>query len=128
MFSLITKFAKSSCFVCFANLFQLGLLLFTSVSLLQSELSTVSKFKKICFRFLFDFFLLQINDEKSYIFDSLPISFFTTFMLILGEMKYPHTVFKYQPLPYPWISYAIYMLFGICVPIIVKNLLVSSIS
>ena len=46
-------------------------------------------------------------------------------MLILGEMKYPHTVFKYQPLPYPWISYVVYVIFCVCMPIIIKNLLVS---
>ena len=47
-------------------------------------------------------------------------------MLILGEMKYPHTVFKYQPLPYPGISYVVYVIFCVCMPIIIKNLLVST--
>lgn len=45
-------------------------------------------------------------------------------MLILGEMKYPHTVFKYQPLPYPGISYVVYVIFCVCMPIIIKNLLI----
>ncbi|XP_067037370.1 transient receptor potential cation channel subfamily A member 1-like isoform X2 [Acropora muricata] len=59
-----------------------------------------------------------------YLFDHLPYSLFTTFMLILGEMKYPHTVFKYQPLPHPSISYVVYIIFCLCMPIIIKNLLI----
>ncbi|XP_031550788.1 transient receptor potential cation channel subfamily A member 1-like isoform X2 [Actinia tenebrosa] len=61
---------------------------------------------------------------KAFLFDRLPYSLFTTFMLILGEMKYPHTVFKYQPLPHPGISYVIYIIFCVCMPIIIKNLLI----
>ena len=66
------------------------------------------------------------NEATKYLFDRLPYSLFTTFMLILGEMKYPHTVFKYQPLPYPGISYVVYVIFCVCMPIIIKNLLVST--
>ena len=64
------------------------------------------------------------SSDKGFLFDRLPYSLFTTFMLILGEMKYPHTVFKYQPLPYPGISYIIYIIFCVCMPIIIKNLLI----
>jgi transient receptor potential cation channel subfamily A protein 1 len=64
------------------------------------------------------------SSDKEFLFDRLPYSLFTTFMLILGEMKYPHTVFKYQPLPHPWISYMIYIIFCVCMPIIIKNLLI----
>ena len=68
----------------------------------------------------------ESNEATQYLFDYLPYSLFTTFMLILGEMKYPHTVFKYQPLPYPGISYVVYVIFCVCMPIIIKNLLVST--
>lgn len=68
----------------------------------------------------------ESNEATQYLFDHLPYSLFTTFMLILGEMKYPHTVFKYQPLPYPGISYVVYVIFCVCMPIIIKNLLVST--
>ena len=68
----------------------------------------------------------ESNEATQYLFDCLPYSLFTTFMLILGEMKYPHTVFKYQPLPYPGISYVVYVIFCVCMPIIIKNLLVST--
>lgn len=68
----------------------------------------------------------ESNEATQYLFDDLPYSLFTTFMLILGEMKYPHTVFKYQPLPYPGISYVVYVIFCVCMPIIIKNLLVST--
>ncbi|XP_032228539.1 transient receptor potential cation channel subfamily A member 1 isoform X2 [Nematostella vectensis] len=66
----------------------------------------------------------QRKTDTQFLFDELPYSLFTTFMLILGEMKYPHTVYKYQPIPNPWISYIIYIIFCVCMPIIIKNLLI----
>ncbi|KAK3728572.1 hypothetical protein QZH41_011655 [Actinostola sp. cb2023] len=67
---------------------------------------------------------LTDNSGREYIFNKLHYSLFTTFMLILGEMKYPHTVFKYQPINHPIISYIIYIIFCLCMPIIIKNLLI----
>ncbi|KAK3728573.1 hypothetical protein QZH41_011656, partial [Actinostola sp. cb2023] len=64
------------------------------------------------------------TDSTHYLFSDIPLSIWTTFMLLLGEMKYPHTLYKYQPLPFPYVTYLIYITLVMCMPIIIKNLMI----
>lgn len=108
-----------------------GIYIIMMTNIIRTLVKIIILFIPFVIAFGIPFFLLlpNGNPERStestrYLFDRLPYSLFTTFMLILGEMKYPHTVFKYQPIPYPWISYVVYIIFCLCMPIIIKNLLI----
>ncbi|XP_078360427.1 transient receptor potential cation channel subfamily A member 1-like isoform X2 [Oculina patagonica] len=108
-----------------------GIYIIMMTNIIKTLVKIIILFIPFVIAFGIPFFLLlrerfrnESNEATKYLFDYLPYSLFTTFMLILGEMKYPHTVFKYQPLPYPWISYVVYIIFCVCMPIIIKNLLI----
>lgn len=108
-----------------------GIYIIMMTNIIKTLVKIIILFIPFVIAFGIPFFLLlrerfkdKSNEATMYLFDRLPYSLFTTFMLILGEMKYPHTVFKYQPLPYPWISYVVYIIFCVCMPIIIKNLLI----
>ncbi|CAH3142085.1 unnamed protein product [Porites lobata] len=107
-----------------------GIYIIMMMNIIRTLVKIIILFIPFVIAFGIPFYLLlrdkspEESNEKTYLFERLPYSLFTTFMLILGEMKYPHTVFKYQPLPYPWISYVVYIIFCLCMPIIIKNLLI----
>jgi len=107
-----------------------GIYIIMMTNIIRTLVKIIILFIPFVIAFGIPFFLLlrerfpEGSDSTRFLFDELPYSLYTTFMLILGEMKYPHTVFKYQPLPYPGISYVVYIIFCLCMPIIIKNLLI----